>query len=225
VRVSRLSFEMSDEARPSLRSRSASPDGSLLNHTANVEKPRASSKRPASVSAASKPKKARSTRGKKNPYAVEGLEEGAKASADIYLSELHVKLRAGQKNAKISQDPVSWAQRQWKPADPALGDAVTAENWKELKALKPKMQCLYCERKMSWDPSTNRMEHTCMKCPKFRRTEEWEGAECQKGVKFFEDKVAKRTNVRTCARFLCLLCAFACLCSSQYGESNSASQV
>jgi hypothetical protein len=55
----------------------------------------------------------------------------------MYLSELHVKLRAGQKNAKISQDPVSWAQRQWKPADPALGDAVTADTWKELKALKP----------------------------------------------------------------------------------------
>jgi hypothetical protein len=36
---------------------------------------------PSGVPAASNPQKARSTVGKKNPCAVEGLEEGAKASA------------------------------------------------------------------------------------------------------------------------------------------------
>ena len=35
-----------------------------------------------------------------------------------------------------------------------------------------------------------------MKCPQFRKMEEWQSAECQKHVKVLEDRIAKKTNVR-----------------------------
>ena len=46
----------------------------------------------------------------------------------------------------------------------------------ELKKTKPKLECIHCDRQMSWDPSTKRKKHLLIQCTQFAPTETFKDA-------------------------------------------------
>jgi hypothetical protein len=64
---------------------------------------------------------------------------------------------------------ICWSWSHWRPADAEQhgSDAINAERLASLKALKPKLECIHCSKKMSWEPSTKRKLHLCLGCIAF----------------------------------------------------------
>jgi hypothetical protein len=73
--------------------------------------------------------------------------------------------------------------------------AINAMRYADLKTSKPKLECVWCGKHMSWDPSTKRKKHLCMQCPDFALTEEFKDARVVSDREEMLRKGSKTANV------------------------------
>jgi hypothetical protein len=89
----------------------------------------------------------------------------ASSKANSILSLLDGSGNVQQKQAPSAVQHRCWSWDHWRPENPDVhgSEAITPSRYDDLKAVKPKLVCVHCEKAMRWDPSTNRKEHLLLK--------------------------------------------------------------
>jgi hypothetical protein len=103
-------------------------------------------------------------------------EQTAKANSLLALMGKGVQLQ--KKAVPSALHTRCWSWKHWIPVDETKhgSEVITSDRFDSLKHTKPKLMCVHCAKPMSWDPSTKRKKHLCLKCPAFARTDEFKDA-------------------------------------------------
>jgi hypothetical protein len=67
-----------------------------------------------------------------------------------------------------------WSWQHWRPEDEKHGcDPILREKFDELKNIRPRLQCIHCNKLLAWSPSTTRKEHLLLNCKPFSASNEF----------------------------------------------------
>lgn len=99
---------------------------------------------------------------------------------------------------------VCWSWAHWRPVDVEEhgSDVVDRVRYNELKAAKPRLECVHCGKHMAWDPSTKRKRHLCIDCVSFAASQESKDAKVVADREDILRRLGKAAKVRTLSLLL-----------------------
>jgi hypothetical protein len=124
-------------------------------------------------------------------------KQSDKANSVLNLLGKHAQL---QQKVKLPTLNRCWSWQYWRPADEKYGtEPIILERFEELRGMRPRLQCLFCDKSMAWSPSTTRKGHLLLHCKAFSKSNEFKDPKVITDREELMRKTGSQKHVRTLA--------------------------